>query len=480
MSNIRRTTIALLLIALLGVACGSSVEDEAGTTTDDSPEGSDSADTGGSSTGDESDEVDGEDGDSGGETTEETSDDPGQPEDADEPAPEEPVELTATDTGVSETTIKIAAVFPDTTVLGREPGDIEAKYQVAIDAINDAGGINGRSLEMVFSLYMPIGDVESDALCVKNVEDEEVFAVVGILLRTTPLCYTQLSDTITVNTFAMPADLYEHSSAPLIGANQLSTRAVEANLDTLMDAGYLSADMRVAVHGIGTQEDLHQAYLDGLDARGINVVAQTIRTIDNDIAAAEREVDVLAEIWIAENADVVLGSAPESAIDLSGVYHRRGLELPMLLPENSSVTLDLIAETFGTDLSVFEFAVALLRGADDATLYATGQAGVAECVDRFQAATGEVVDVELSDDEGLDNLAPTVAACQAMDIFAAVAESAGPELTTESFAAAAQGLGSFEVTGLLAASLGPDKFDVSDDPAQIARYDAEAVAFVAE
>ena len=76
------------------------------------------------------------------------------PSDDDDPADDDaPPGLTATDDGVTATTIKIGAVFPDLSVIGRDSGDVEAKFQIAVDAVNDAGGINGRDLELVFSLY---------------------------------------------------------------------------------------------------------------------------------------------------------------------------------------------------------------------------------------------------------------------------------------------------------------------------------------
>ena len=386
--------------------------------------------------------------------------------------------LTATDTGVSATTIKIAAVFPDVSVLNRQPGDLEAKYQVAVDAINEAGGINGRQLEMVFSLYHPLLNVEIDALCISNVDDQRVFAVVGILIRESALCYTELNDTIVVNTFAISPDQFTRSQAPLIAIDPILTRLIEVNIDTLIDSGHLSPGMRIAVHGIASKEDLHNDYLDVLEDRGIEVVSNTLRTIDNDIAAGEPELQVLAERWAADEAELILGSAPESAQDIIGFYESAGLDIPILLPENTHVSLSLIQETLGYDLEVFHNAVALLRETDDATAYQENLAGVVDCVDRFQEATGEIVEVDPSTD-GLDNLGPTIEACQAIEIFAAIAEAAGPELTTESFAAAAENYGPIQVTGVPQGSLGPGKFDISDAPAEIGHYDPDTLAFVA-
>lgn len=473
MSKIRFLATGVLVALLVAAGCsGDSADDEVvapdsgteETTAVDEPSTTESAPS--------------EEADDGGE---ESSD--SDPAEAPEPEPEaepdpEPVELTATDIGVSATTIKIAAVFPDVSVLNRQPGDLEAKYQVAVDAVNEAGGINGRQIEMVFSLYHPLQNVEIDALCVSNVEDEQVFAVIGILIRESSLCYTELNDTIVVNTFAVSPDLFTRSKAPLIAIDPIPTRLVEVNIDTLIETGHLSSGMRVALHGIASKEDLHNDYINVLEDRGIEIVSNTLRTIDNDIAAAEAELQVLAERWAADRAEVIIGSAPESAQDIIGFYDSTGLDIPILLPENTHVSLSLIQETLGYDLSVFHNAVALLRATDDATAYAQNFAGVADCVDRFQQATGEVVDVDPSTD-GMDNLGPTIEACQGIEIFAAIARAAGPELTTESFGAAAENYGPIQITGLSKGSLGPGKFDISDAPAEIGHYDPETLAFVA-
>lgn len=389
-----------------------------------------------------------------------------------------PFVLTATDTGVTADTIKIAAVFPDLSVIARDNGDLEAKFQVAVDAVNQSGGINGRQIEMAFSLYGPIGDAEAEALCIRNVEDEQVFAVVGLLIRDMSLCYTEFNNTIVVNTFEVTGEHFERSVAPLLSIDPLPERLVAVNIDTLLASGHLAPGMRIAVHGLASKEALHNSYLQVLESRGIEVVASTLRTIDDDSIAAQAEFEVLAERWLASGAEAVLGSAPESALDFVGAYDIRGIDLPMLLPENSHVVPSFMQESFGYSLTPLEHAVVLVRDVDPALLYAENIAGVADCIDRFEASTGETVNID-QDGDGLDNLVPTISACQAIDVFAAVAQAAGPELTTESFAAAAESVGTIEVTGVLAGSLSTDKFDISDAVAKVGYFDPEALIFAA-
>lgn len=451
MTTCRRAIALFVLLLMVASACSGDDDVDAG------------SDDGGTTTVSADDADDADDSDDDGHA----DDDPG-----------EPMELFASDTGVTAETIKLGGIFPDTSLIGREPGDIEAKFQVAVDAVNDAGGINGRLIELVFDLYTPVGDVEVERVCTEHVEDVEVFATVGLFLRESVLCWTELGDTIAVNSFPNTDEMIERSTVPLFSVDALSSRLVETKVDTLLEAGHLAAGMKVGVHGVIGDEALHDAYIDALEARDIDVVSKTIRTTQGDLELAKAELDLIGERWRADGVEVMLGSSPESAMDMAGPYNTYGFEYPMLLPEDTHVPPSLMQEFTGGDLTPLEYAVSLISGASDVELYEQGVAGVPECVDRFAAASGE--EVAISAEVGAaDNLPPTIMACQVVDIFAQVAEAAGVDLTTESFGAAAEALGPIDVTGVVEASLGPGKFDVTDTPPVIATYDTESQTFVA-
>lgn len=63
-----------------------------------------------------------------------------------------PPPLAATDTGITADTIKIAAVYPDVSIIGNDSGDVEAKFRAVVDTINRAGGVNARMIEMLVDL----------------------------------------------------------------------------------------------------------------------------------------------------------------------------------------------------------------------------------------------------------------------------------------------------------------------------------------
>ena len=67
--------------------------------------------------------------------------------------------------------------------------------------------------------------------------------------------------------------------------------------------------------------------------------------------------------------------------------------------------------------------------------------------------------------------------CLALELFKQIAETAGVDLTNDSFEAGIDGLGDVTITGVLAGSLGPGKRDLVDAGAGIYTYDPETRRF---
>lgn len=444
--RVRRLVAILAGLALLVSACGDNGGDEA---------------TGSSS------------------TTSTVVADPPDPADGDEtgdgPETTEPVALTATDTGVTESVIRVGVVFPDTAMLARDPGDLEAKFRTIVDAINAAGGINGRTIELHFRAVNPIDDSLFEAACIELVEDLEVFAAIGLFPRSTADCYPRLNDTIAISTFTITEEQMAGYTAPGITIAAHPSRLVGARIEALIDEGALSPGKKVALHGTDAARADHEVYLAALDKAGVDVVVDTIGLADGqDQLALTDEMQGFTENWISSGAEAVISSNAIVSQALLIAYNNSSIDLPMLLPEGTGVPPALLQDQMGLDLSPFELAVALVGGADQATKYETDTDGVGDCVDRFEAASGE----EVALDESRNNLAPTIAACQVFDIFVQVAAAAGADLTTESFREAAEAFGPIEVTDLGSASLGPDKFDLDDSVGVVGTFDAARVQFV--
>ena len=394
--------------------------------------------------------------------------------DADDPAPDEPVELTATDIGVTESVIKIGVVFPNTELLGRDPGDIEAKFRTIADRINEAGGINGRTIELSVHLTNPLDDSDWETVCVELTEDVGVFAAIGLFVRTTADCYGALNDTIVVSTFGITAEQLAGYTAPGITLPAIPERLIPDRVQVLLDGDVLREGMKVAVVG-GTQAaEPQEQYVEALEAAGVEVVADTLIVGDgNDMLALVDELTTLSEVWKSSGAEAVIGSAGLVSQSLLIAYNQTDIDLPMILPQGTAVNPSLMRDQQGLDLAPFELATALVEGDSQARKYETGADGVRECVDAFQEASGE----EVALDESRNNLSVTIVACQVFDIFVPIAEAAGVNLTTEAFREAAEAFGPIEVTDVAEASLGPGKLDLSDSVGVIAAFNPATAQF---
>ncbi len=101
---------------------------------------------------------------------------------------EAPEALEASDTGITEDTIRIAAVIADLASV-RAAGisipetltseHLFARWSAFADTWNAAGGINGRKVELVQMMYDPLDPSSFDTLCAQATVDDDVFMMVN-------------------------------------------------------------------------------------------------------------------------------------------------------------------------------------------------------------------------------------------------------------------------------------------------------------
>jgi hypothetical protein len=392
-----------------------------------------------------------------------------------EAAPE--VVLTDSFRGVTSESIKIGVPYVDTTAIGLEPShEAPIIWQVAADTINADGGVLGRNVELVVVSVDPTDSTARDTACVQLTEDEQVFAVMGVLLREQALCYTESNDTIGINSYETDQEIYDRSLAPIIGVLPLAERATDAQLETLIESGRLDGE-KVALSATPTTLELADTMKQILEEAGIEVVAVTnFESPNSDLLALDAEMDVSVERWRTAGATAVV-AVPGASVPTTGALSRNLWDGLYVITDASGVDLGLLdIGGYSADALVGAIAVVPPEPAD---LYESDQAGVKECVDTFEAAFDDDAPVEIRpEDSSTDVLGVIVRACQALELFKVVAEAAGPDLTNDSFAMGADSLGEFTVTGVLAGSLGEGKRDYVDAGSAIYEFDEELQRFV--
>ena len=399
----RTTGVALAAFLLLGAACSSDDDTDTTTTEPDPTTEPQEDDTTTSTTG---------------------------PDDATGTSTTEPVELTASFRGVTADTIRVGFVDVDFERLATEFGvdvnspDTGLIMEALIADLNDRGGINGRMVEVVVETFLPVGTTTADAACVKMVEDEQVFAVLGGFggpgTEESNVCITGPGETILVGG-RLTDERLAQSRAPWVTPNMSSTRRGPAFVDALAASGELDGLGTLGVHAVVPEQDATADVIrDALADAGATVALRSTGQAGGDQFAAASETEVMMERARADGVDsiVVVGVSPTVTDTILATD-----EFTVVLPNTEDVA-NLEHATFSEGNRMI--GTGSIAQADDPVL--------ASCIEIAERAVGDAGPAEEDDD--LSYWTSTTRACQNLMLFEAIATEAGPDLTNESFAAA--------------------------------------------
>ena len=403
---------------------------------------------------------------------------PEAPAEEPEPEPEAPA-LTASYRGVTEDSIKVGVLLIDKDLLFEVAGvllnwgDNVAQYQEAIDAVNEAGGVNGRLIEPVYELVNPLSPTAYDESCVKLTHDEQIFAAIGFVRPSdSALCYAEVNDTPFVGYLSdVTSQVTDRSVLPIITSNALPERMDGALATTVAATGALEGKT-IAV--LGNSDARNDLVVSALADLGYDVASTTVTAVPTEDEAADAaELDIVIQRWIADGIDFIFDTA--------------GLDRPLAAASRAGFEADwatnrttvLSASRFDSGATEAEVARTMVVAVPSVELiYEQGHGPTVACVDRWNQNHPDEQTVFYPQEDDLDNLQRIARSCQQIGTFAKVAELAGPDLTTESFAAALAEVGSYEIAELPFASLGAGKWD-ANDVVTLFRWDSELQDFVA-
>lgn len=365
--------------------------------------------------------------------------------------------------GVTEDTITVGYAYLDFDSLveqGFAPngwGDQEAAMQSVVDGINASGGINGRTLEVIYEGYSPLGTEDAEAVCLRLTEDNEVFAVLGGFLgpaEPANTCIVGRQGTILVGGVQSEERLGE-ATAPWITDRPLRTRQAATLLDLLQAEGKLDSANVAVVTNIDA-EDTRDAVLATLGDYGVEPVEDLLSDAAiGDVVAEDQTWATLAERIRGSGADTVLVSGnPSSSIRNIA---SQGLDVEIWVLDQESLLS--LGSTVDLESARGALAAAPMAG-DERWDHET----VAPCREAFEAANPgvEVTNPEALVEGDEDVQQGLTTACRFLKLFETVAAAAGDELNNDTFAEAAAGLSEFSIPGQPFASLGADKFDSND------------------
>jgi hypothetical protein len=347
--------------------------------------------------------------------------------------------LTGPSPGVTDDAIKIGVTFVDLESLGDivniSHGDYPGSYQALFDAINESGGINGRTIDPVIVGINPVGTDSADAACVQLTEDEDAFLVMGFFLGD-PTCPLVTHQTATIGGTISPELQEQAGRVPWFTVGSSTGFQVDI-VRAMADAGELDGSLGVFA-GPTEEAFMNDEVLPALDDLGIEVTeSAVVDAPEDDITAINAAVATIAERFDSSGVDRVL------ILGDSGLTWASGVEStdyrPQLLLTSANSILAYATDAAGRDLSVLDGAVA-------GNLYGDAQnvwelPAMQDCIGTIQDA-GVDVDEPDSFAPGAQetNYTAPFTVCREVALLQALLEAAGEDLNYGTLAAGAQGL----------------------------------------
>ena len=451
-SALLRLLVALFSFALIASACVSTEDEDADTT-----------DGAGTATDDSSDDDTAAEDDS-------TADDTATEDDATDDAAEEPVALTASWRGVTEDTIYVGASMLDFALLqelGFSPsgwGDQAGIWDALIDDLNDRGGINGRMVDIISEFYSPIDAADAERVCAILHQDNETFVNLGGFVGpagSADPCVTGTNNTVMVGGEIGSAEELAQANVAWFHTGP-TVEFQTINLFNLLVQTGKADGAKVFTMGGAAAADEESFVIEQLEARDIEVVGSAlIEALDGDTIAQDNELAVAFERFNASGANTLMVfGTPSASIRGAGAA---GLTGEIAIWSNDSGGLGNLGATI-VDKSIADGTL-VSTGPTDEEIW-NDQAFQDQCVAPVQERMPESdfrnpLEYAPEEDNWFNALRRY---CHVLAIFETIATAAGPDLTPETFEAAAYGPAGddFQIPGIGPASLSPDKRGAQD------------------
>jgi hypothetical protein len=387
--------------------------------------------------------------------------------------------------GLTDDSLRLGVALINAAELQAQGIDIEiidpqSLLQAWVDTANEAGGLGGRQVEMVFQPYLPINDTEAETACTALAQDEEVFAVIGQFSGDTSLCITETNALPYVGLYGLSPERQARSKGPFFAVEMADDRQRAASIAAMVEAGELEGNVGL-YYQAKDQAIVDDVVKPALEDAGIEPVVET--TLDDvaagstggaDEAATDQAIDTIVERHRAADVDVFLNVS--NFADPMGGFQRKGWTPErILVTTQQALSEDVIAETeIDPAILARTLVVAPYVPSKDELL---ADEDVVACIDEYNATDPEEpLDVETATRTELAGLANL---CTAWTMFRRGVEDAGDELTAQTWAEGVAGIGDDHLPGFPFSSLGDGK-QSAGDTIGIYTFDADAGSFVAD
>jgi Periplasmic binding protein len=383
------------------------------------------------------------------------------------------------DAGSTDATESRAADAPvrglthDTIRLGVAPLDVDrVREQFGVDlgqlpddvlpalaaATNEAGGINGRQIELVVNPILPVGAEDSERACRELIEDEQVFAVLGTMIGDAPLCVTETYETPYIALWGLSAQRQARSIAPFISMEGETGARLRSGVDQLVEEGTLDAAKVAVYHDSEVPPDSIEAdIVEPLEAAGVEVVSTAQLPASGDAVQAGNDIDRIFQRFEADGADTVI-AASGAAVFLPAL--ERTSWSPQIVAMNGQFTGGPLDGLGLTDPAEMDGAIAVIAGTTSEDL--VDDPLLVECFDKINAHSDlNLVPEDIyaeSERPGSPNMGQVAGACQLWRLAEIVLTAAGDDPSPQSIIDGLADLEDFPLPGYAHASLSAERW----------------------
>jgi hypothetical protein len=350
-----------------------------------------------------------------------------------------------------------------------EFGEQVKAIKLFVGQINDTGGINGRKIDPIIPTFDPTNETQMRALCKDWTEGSPpVFAVLDGLGDWTgddQLCVTQEGHTPLIGAWTTVTDWTDQGSPYLWWTAPDQASVLQAVVDWGLSAHLIGGTVKVGVIAGNRASDqlaLDQYLLPDLRYAGVTPIVKTIDADPDDTATTGAEAPLVVQQLRSAGVTSVIPLMPFNVFYPILQAETEQEWFPRLLlsdyEESIETALGLIPFPSATALNGQEgVTTETLGGIDDDRPQSQGgyDPGLRSCWVLWHKTYPQVPPGNMND--FVEEQGPIAGWCQAIDLFAAAARKAGPDLNRRTFVTAMSKVKDFPGTWAPVLSYGPDK-----------------------
>jgi hypothetical protein len=356
--------------------------------------------------------------------------------------------------------------FAGDTEFGAQP----AAIHTYVNAINDAGGINGRKINPIIVHFDPTNEADMRALCKQWTEGSPpVFAVldgIGAWNGDNELCITQEGHTPFIGQWTTVTNWTQQGAPYLWWTGPDQAQILKTVVSWGKSAGLLNPANKVGIIAGDRTSDqvaLNDYLVPDLRDAGItNTLIQTLPSNPEDTAASNSAAPLVVQRLKAAGVQSVIPLIPfNSFFPLLAQENAQHYYPKLLLSDYESsiqVALGLIPIPYEQGLDGQQGVTVETLGGTDAPIPESEggyNPAVTSCYDTWKAHNPPT---DASVSPYIEEQGPIVGWCQAIRLFATATLKAGPDLNRRTFVQAMASIQNFPGTYTPVLSYGPNKF----------------------